>query len=403
MSLRTLFGFLSPKLLYSAESLPVETFPLSSRAVLLYGGEGEPGVKPGDEVKSGQSISPGLRSTVTGRVSGISELKWLEGKSYKAIEIETSGDEWDSSLSGEADAMSKSAEELTGKLRDAGFNVEGLQGNDTVVINGVDSDLLVCISEIILKEKGESLKNGINLIKHIAGAKNAVLAVTGKNMSLANNIAGGIAGIIEIKPAYPNGASRIVALRAGDGKTCVVNAETLCAMADCIGTGKPFTEKAVTLIGKGGAALKNLKVRIGTPVSEILRANNITLNSNDKLILGGPMKGPASYTEEFPVTAETDAIMIQGADEVAEVLDSPCIGCGKCVGVCPFNLQINLLSRCAEFSHFEKCEELDIDFCIECGMCAYVCPSRRPLVQYVQFAKNEIMKLKAKEQEKEEE
>ena len=115
------------------------------------------------------------------------------------------------------------------------------------------------------------------------------------------------------------------------------------------------------------------------------------------------MTGRSIHRTDFPITNDTDALFIQGSDEIIEFSNTPCLNCGKCVKACPYNLQVNLLSRYSEFSLFEKCEELDIDFCIECGLCAYVCSARRPLVQFIQFARKEIERIKAEEAEEEEE
>ena len=114
------------------------------------------------------------------------------------------------------------------------------------------------------------------------------------------------------------------------------------------------------------------------------------------------MRGRAIYRNEFPVTPDTDAVFIQGSSEIVEISNTACLNCGECVRICPYNLQVNLLARYCEFSLFENCEELDIDYCIECGLCAYVCSSGRPLVQYIQFAKKEIKKIKEIEEEEEE-
>ncbi len=399
MSLRNILGFLGPKLLYSEESVPTEDFPLSPRAILLYDGDNNLDIDVGGEVKSGQSLSADFCSTVTGKVAGITELKWLEGVNYKAVEIETSNDDWDSSLQGEPDFQSKSPEDLIEKLKKLGYCLSDPLSKDTVIVNCIESDLLVSINEHILKDNVDNIKTGINLIKHITGAKKAVIAITRNLSGIAGRIAEGMAEVSTIEPIYPNGAPEILSrLVANTDKTYVVSAECLNAMVISITTGRPFTEKALTLIGKGNRIIKNLKVRIGTPISEVLKVTNTPLENNEKLILGGPMMGNAAYTTEFPVTAETDSIYIQGSDEITAVTDSPCINCGKCVSVCPQKLPINLISRYSEFAIFEKCEEFDINYCIECGLCAYVCTSRRPLVQLVQFAKNELNELKEKEE-----
>ena len=140
-----------------------------------------------------------------------------------------------------------------------------------------------------------------------------------------------------------------------------------------------------------------MRVRIGTPVSHILREGNVKIGEHDKLILGGTMRGVSAFHAEFPVTADTDAVMVQDKDAVVTLGNGVCVNCGKCVSVCPNRLQAHLLSRYSEFSLFDKCKDFDIDDCIECGMCAYVCMSRRALVHYIAFAKKELKKKEREE------
>ena len=132
----------------------------------------------------------------------------------------------------------------------------------------------------------------------------------------------------------------------------------------------------------------NFRVRIGTPIRELLKENNI--EDNDKIIIGGPLRGYTCLNTEVPVTDDMDCIYVQGKDEVVYSGNRQCINCGKCVRVCPVNIDVNLISRFSEFSIFEKCQELEVMNCIECGLCAYYCPAERSLVQFLRLAKKEI-------------
>jgi electron transport complex protein RnfC len=51
-----------------------------------------------------------------------------------------------------------------------------------------------------------------------------------------------------------------------------------------------------------------------------------------------------------------------------------------------------MMTRNCEFGRIEEALDYDLDACIECGLCAYVCTSRRPLLQYILFAKKEQQK-----------
>ena len=130
---------------------------------------------------------------------------------------------------------------------------------------------------------------------------------------------------------------------------------------------------------------------MGTLVKDICQKTGI--DTNDKLILGGPFRGYSGYHTIIPVGNDIDLIYIQDSSEVVLNENKPCINCGKCVRVCPVKLDVNLICRFSEFSLFEKCQELDVFDCIECGLCAYYCPSGRSLVQFIKLAKSELKKI----------
>lgn len=415
MNLRSIFGFLGPKLLYSEKELPIEDFPVPEKAVLLFNGTYEDGlnIKVDDQVKTGQKLcndkaGVGFYSSVTGKVTGLSELNWLEGKKYILIDIETSGDEWDSSAQGISDFQSKKPDELINNLKDLGYNLSNMPSDvETVVINGFDTDLLIAVNSAILKEKSENINKGIDLIKHLTGANRVVIAVSDSYADIAKNAVQGKAEVETVDLVYPNGLPellpRIILKNSEDVAKCyVVGIEYLNSIVESVTSGKPCVEKVITLIDKGSNPLKNLRVRIGTPISKILEQNSISVDNNNKIILGGPMKGKASYMTDFPITNSIDSVYIQGKEDIIEVTNASCINCGKCVEVCPNKLPVNLLSRYSEFGIFENCVDLDIDYCIECGMCSYVCVSRRPLVQFIQFAKKELSIIEENEKEEEE-
>ena len=71
----------------------------------------------------------------------------------------------------------------------------------------------------------------------------------------------------------------------------------------------------------------------------------ITTAEGDRLIFGGPMTGTAIYSEEQPVTADCDAIMVQDSSAIVFTGDDPCINCGECIRICPTKVPVNLMVR----------------------------------------------------------
>ncbi len=402
MILRSMLDIFSPRMFYSSEILPFEDFHLPAKALLLYDGRDELEITAGDRLKTGQRLADGFYSTVTGTLKSVTKSAGLDGGKFLTLEIETAADEWAEAESC-PDFLKIPADVLVQRLNNFGLWAPDLHPAETVVVNCMESDLLVCSAGQILRNNPEKIKIGISLIRHLAGAGKVVAAFADRDAGQVRDIAHGIAELVKIKPVYPNGAPGMVAGFAGDYNACVIGAEKLCAMVDAVTAGTPFCRKIVTLIDKTGRPVNNLAVRIGTPVSEILKSENITIQDGEKMIIGGPMRGISIYDPEFPITAAADALMIQRTEDICRSEENPCIGCGRCVNSCPRKIQINLLARFSEFGLFEKCEELHIDSCIECGMCAYVCPARRPLVQFVQFAGNELRKLRQNQNHKQEE
>jgi electron transport complex protein RnfC len=70
---------------------------------------------------------------------------------------------------------------------------------------------------------------------------------------------------------------------------------------------------------------------------------------------------------------------------------SNCIRCGKCVDICPSGLQPLRISRNSLLRRFEEAEAYNAMDCIECGSCSFICPSKRPLVDAIRVAKQEII------------
>jgi electron transport complex protein RnfC len=109
------------------------------------------------------------------------------------------------------------------------------------------------------------------------------------------------------------------------------------------------------------------------------------------------MTGPAVYRLDIPVMKATSGVLVQTRAEVEKPQVLPCIRCGKCIQACPFNLLPHYLANFAEHDRLEDAEKYGISNCRECGSCVYVCPSRRPLLQLVKNAKQQIKAARQKD------
>ncbi|RTZ94248.1 MAG: electron transport complex subunit RsxC, partial [Deltaproteobacteria bacterium] len=214
--------------------------------------------------------------------------------------------------------------------------------------------------------------------------------------------------IIPVPKRYPQGAEKqliktIIGREVPSGGglpmdvgAVVQNVGTTFAIYEAIRWGKPLIERILTVTGRGVKTPKNLRVRLGTPVKNILDLCGGWKTTPGKLILGGPMMGINQFDLRVPVTKGTSGILLLPRDEVGEYHPHTCIRCGRCVTVCPMGLLPNFLGVFSEHTRFEDAERYHLLDCIECGSCTYICPAKRPLVQMIRYAKGEVLRRRKK-------
>jgi len=99
----------------------------------------------------------------------------------------------------------------------------------------------------------------------------------------------------------------------------------------------------------------------------------------------------AQFITDVPVIKATSGILCITKETAEIALPSNCIRCGKCVTVCPINLQPLYIAQYSQRNKWEKCEEINAMDCIECGSCSYICPAKIMLVSSIRVAKREII------------
>ena len=172
----------------------------------------------------------------------------------------------------------------------------------------------------------------------------------------------------------------------------VHNVTTAKAIYDAVFEGRPFIERVVTVTGAVKKP-KNLLVRLGTPLKNLIDyCGGIDVETSE-VILGGPMMGISQPDLDFPVTKGTGCVLVR---ESSTIREQDCISCGKCLEVCPMRLIPTVIAKYAKAGRYDDCKANYIDDCFECGACAYTCPANIPIVQYIKVAKSELMKRAAK-------
>lgn len=439
--LQALFGRRKYSLGYFVDNLPIGDVPLPSEVVLYPPREGEaggPAVKAGDKVAAGQAIWPGsdafgggVHTPAGGEVVSVEPRMAPWGRPVLAVVIKSDGQTPKESK--DDGYVNRKPEELWERVKKLGVVTLGLPAvppaklmgpvklaaGDAdklfppvkyVIVTALDQEPLLGVNQQLLRDRGEDIAEGLSLVKKLTDGAAIHIAVPVSLHYLASQVVSQAgAQIADVKPEYPRGIPHLlikdilgvevpIGKPARDLGVAVINVETVLAILGVVRYGLPVTEKVVTVLQQGGTP-KNLKVKIGTPVREVLSAGGINMYEGDKLILGGPLMGWAQASDDVAVTAEVGGVIVQKGAAVEWYEDYACVNCGACVDACPVGLQPNLLGRCGEFEFLERAEEMDIAGCIECGLCGYVCSAGRPVMQYIQVAKVEIDKKKKQAEE----
>jgi electron transport complex protein RnfC len=165
------------------------------------------------------------------------------------------------------------------------------------------------------------------------------------------------------------------------------NVSTVGVMAEYFKTGMPVVRRRVTVDGDAVAEPKNVYVPIGTRIADVVAFCGGYKKEPRKIIMGGPMMGRATKSDESPTMKNTSAILCF-SQEMAEVKEeTACLNCQRCHTACPFGLMPSIFSDAYEAKDVDKLNRFNVMQCMECGSCSYTCPARRPLALTNKLAK----------------
>ncbi len=419
------------------ERKPIERLPLPKSVVIPLhqhtGAPAEPLVEVGQKVKAGTKIGEGkgfisanIHATISGEVKDIAPYPHPSRGYVLSVAIEGDGEDLWENLEERPDPLSLDPGDIVALVREAG--IVGLGGAEfptsvklspppekpfhTVILNGAECEpCLTSDHRLMLEYPGEMIFGG-RIVQRALSCEKGYIAIEENKpdaVELMRDLLKGDAGweVALLTTKYPQGAEKQL-IKAVTGKEVppgglpmdvgvyVQNVGTALAIYEAVKLGKPLVERVTTVTGAVEEA-KNLKVRIGTPFSELIEFCGGYLGNPGKLLMGGPMMGIAQYTAEVPVVKGTSGIVVQRREEIDLFPPQPCIRCAACADTCPMRLLPTSIAAFVENRRFGLAEDYGVLDCIECGCCGYVCPAKINLVHLFKFAKAEITAKKRKQ------
>lgn len=391
-------------------------------------------VKKGDRVLVGQKIgeaggfvSAPIYSSVSGTVKNVEPRMTSMGTKTMSIIVENDNLYESVEKIEERDYKKLSNEEIISIIKEAG--IVGMGGAtfpthvkltppkdktiDSIIINAAECEPYLTCDHRLMLEEGEKIVEGLKIVlqlfpqaKGYIGIENNKLdAIETMNKLTANESR---IEIKALKTKYPQGAEKqliyaITKREVPSGKlpadvSCIVqNVGTVYQIYKSVVQGEPLIERIVTVTGEAIRNPKNLKIKLGTSVKELIEeACGGFKEDSVKVISGGPMMGMTVGNIEIPATKGTSGVLALTKDMAVLPDTSNCIRCGKCVDACPMNLlptKLQSLSNRNELEEFEKFNGLD---CIECGCCTFVCPAKKNILQSIRVAKRAVLANKRK-------
>ncbi|MGD8808518.1 MAG: electron transport complex subunit RsxC [Gammaproteobacteria bacterium] len=374
-------------------------------------------VHRGQHVLRGQKLAIGqpgsgiadVHASSSGQVAEVIELEQQTTSGptrISCIVIDTDGRDECMPASIAADSNSATRPELLELVRESG--IVGLGGaavstswkldrSDslrTLIINGAECEPYISCDDMLMREEASGILAGSLDICNIIEAERCIVAIERDKpraiaaiREAAKDFDDPRLNLAELPSIYPAGGEcQLIELLIGRevptgrfpsdiGIVCQ-NVATALAVHQALSTGAPLVSRVVTVTGGGVAAPRNVRVRIGTMISDLIAHCGGYTDAASALIIGGSMMGIAQRTDDIPVAKGTNCVIVAGAqDAPTPGREWPCIRCGECAGACPARLLPQELLRAADSNNFSLLDTLGLDDCIECGCCDAVCPS----------------------------
>ncbi len=408
---------------------PTEVLPSPSQVTIsTHQSAGKPAVvcvEKGQKVKEGQliasadgEISSNVFASISGEVKDIVEMPSACGvkETYIIIAADGSSDkQYLPPIAGTDDAQA-----IAERIKEAG--IVGLGGAgfptavkvtsdkkvDTFILNGAECEpYLTCDHRLMIEHTDEIVKGARYIAKALGGAQIVIGIETNKPDCIAAFEKYDDVKVVKLAKHYPAGSEKHLIYSAtgrkvrigklpADAGVVVNNVATAYAVYEAVELGKPLYERELTVSGRAVKEPKNLWVKVGTNVKDIVDYCGGEACEPKKVIAGGPMSGVALADYNSYVCKTTGGILLMTEKEADCMRPTPCLNCGKCADVCPMHLMPMQTAFYSSSGDFKTAAKLGNTMCcIECGACEYICPAKRPLIQAIRKTKAAVRAGKA--------
>lgn len=380
-------------------------------------------VRAGDSVREGEMIAASrdscAHSSVPGVVKEIADFERADGRRGKCARIAVSGAfTFTGKMAEERDWAGLDQEQLCRLLKDGGVvNTFGKpeplfaqirsrrrKERPVLAVRLFDDDPSREIENFLARQYRRRVVEGAGVVAKAMGAAAVVLAFDRKDRSMPGRACGALAdrlgpgtavfAVPVDARAYPCGTKHDIvsgAKRAfGDDALSkfgrddfFIDANTALGAHRAVVNGIPSIFGFVHVTGGCLNAAAIMKVRVGTPIREIVPQCGNFKRPLGKIVINGILCGHAVPSLDVPVSRGVKSIEFLPRRAVPVDTAVTCVRCGNCRAVCPSRLRPERLYRLCRDGAGDGGTLKTALLCLECGLCNAVCPSRIPLCQCI--------------------
>lgn len=383
-----------------------------------------PVVKAGDHVlmyqllgKAAEGLSANIHSPVSGTVREVKDIALADGTLVPGIVIENDYKEEVAPLLPQDDGTKES---ILNILKEAGIVGEGgaqfptdvkysvgKQPIETLIINGTECEPYLTADYSLMADRTKDLLDGILIAQSLLQAENVIITVEKQNMDLKYKFAPLLRqqAYSHIKfhilaDGYPLGGElQLIKSVTGkeiprnclpkDAGVIVSNVGTIHSIFRAVKERRPLISRIMTISGEKAEAIGNYEVKIGTPLSHIVKSVGL-YTEGKSIVLGGPMMGKPVCDIDAPIVKGSSGLLLLKEKKETR---GHCISCGYCVEACPMHLMPMKFEELVRKEKYTQLARYGLSNCIECAACEYTCPANVPLISSIKEGKNKLKQL----------
>ncbi|MBE6052516.1 MAG: 4Fe-4S dicluster domain-containing protein [Clostridium sartagoforme] len=235
---------------------------------------------------------------------------------------------------------------------------------------------------IIVKEKKEELKKGLEKIKSLNEVK---FAISKQDKSLIEDLKlhGEVIKVPAITDLYD---SKLISKVYGKSNDVIIY-----DIIDIIKLGQALlgkeVENYVTVYGSAIEGNKVVAINSDTTYNDLFKGLNGKEADLVKVVDGGSLNGTPVYDLNSKINNNSKGLLFLSNADLPSKDNYSCINCAKCLRACPEGLSPIKLMDLSKRNEKEEFMKFGGNKCIDCGLCSFVCPSNIEIAQIIKTAK----------------